>query len=122
MRRGGVVKVLPYLFDLFGETLPEKMCELSSCNAGRKRIDFGFTRQRVCNREQLFASLSCWYLCAEVMGLPFRTKRVITSFFCVKISLCTIKPDFRQARSALRRSLVAARISAVNEGVIFFLF
>ena len=66
VRRGGVVEILPYLFDLLSKKkkkkLTERMWKLSSWNFGRKRTDFGFTKQRVCNREQLFASLAFCYL------------------------------------------------------------
>ena len=40
MRRGGVVEILPNLFDLFSEKLTERMWKLSSWNVGRKRTDF----------------------------------------------------------------------------------
>ena len=40
----------------------------------------------------------------------------------MKISLCTVRSDFRQASSALRRSLLDTRISGVNQDVNFFLF
>ena len=42
-------------------------------------------------------------------------------FFCMKLSLCTVGPVFRLARSAQRRCRFAKRISEVIEGVIFFL-
>ena len=72
MRRGGVVKILPYLFDLFNEKLTERMWKLSSWNVRRKRADYELTKQRVCNREQLFASLAFCYLCVEVIGFSFQ--------------------------------------------------
>ena len=34
-------------------------------------LTFLFTKQRVCNREQLFASLAFCYLCVEVIGFSF---------------------------------------------------
>ena len=72
MSRGVAVHILPYLFDLSGEKFAERIWKLSSWNVGRKRTDFGFTKQRVCNREQLFASLAFCYLCVEVIGFSFQ--------------------------------------------------
>ena len=48
VRRVGVVKILPSVFDLFSEKLTERMWKLSSWNVGRKRTEFGFTKQSVC--------------------------------------------------------------------------
>ena len=123
MRRGGVVKILRYLFDLFSEKLTKTVWKLSSWKVGRKRKDFGFTKQRVCNKEQLVASLAFCYLCVKVIGFSFQDSACHCIFFvCVKISLCTVRPDFRQDHLALRNSLLAARICGVNQGVIFFIF
>ena len=62
MSTGSVVKILLYLF-AFSMKNSRKNVEVEQLeNVGRKGTDFGFIKQRVCNREQLSASLAFCYL------------------------------------------------------------
>ena len=86
--RGSIVKILPYLFDIFSEKLAKKMWKLSSWNVGRKRTDFRFTRQRVCTRELLFASLALCSLWVNVIRFSFQDQACHCIFFlCENLSM-----------------------------------
>ena len=121
MRRGDAVEILPYLFDLLSEKLTERMWKLSSWNVGRKRTEFGFTKQSVCQGEQLFARLAFCYLCIEVISFSFQDQACHCIFCLCEDLFAHCQTGLRQVCLAVRHSLLATRISGVNQGIIFFL-